>query len=102
MKVTFDPLRIEFKKDDVIEVVLTGEDLTMSTNDQNAPFSFGVTFPEGVQIYGLHEHCDNLALSSTGPGGTDPYRLKNSDVAFYEIGSPMALYGAVPVVYGHG
>ncbi|KAJ3640644.1 hypothetical protein Zmor_027193 [Zophobas morio] len=101
-RVTFSPFNIEFAKDGVTEVVLNGDRLTIANNDVTAPFSFGATFPEGRQLFGVHEHCDNVALQNTGPGGTDPYRLKNSDVAYYELNSPMALYGAVPVVYGQG
>jgi alpha 1,3-glucosidase len=77
-------------------------DHTALQNDVNAPFGFAVTYPEAVQLYGVHEHCETLALRNTAPGGTDPYRLKNSDIAYYEINSPMAMYGAVPVIYGHG
>jgi alpha 1,3-glucosidase len=80
----------------------TTRHFTVFQNDVNAPFSFAVTYPQAVQLYGVHEHCDTLGLRNTGPNGTDPYRLKNSDVSNYEINSPMALYGAVPVIYGHG
>ncbi|KAJ3640646.1 hypothetical protein Zmor_027194 [Zophobas morio] len=100
--VTFSPFNIEFVKDGVTEVLFNGDRLTVVNNDVTAPFSFGVTFPEGLQLFGIHEHCDSVALQNTEPGSTDPYRLKNSDVAFYELNSPMALYGAVPVIYGQG
>jgi hypothetical protein len=80
----------------------TTRHFTVLQNDVNAPFSFAVTYPQALQLYGVHEHCDTLALRNTADSGTDPYRLKNSDVAYYETNSPMALYGAVPVIYGHG
>ena len=32
---------------------------------------------------------------------TDPYRLYNLDVFEYEVNNPMALYGAVPLMYAH-
>ena len=35
-------------------------------------------------------------------GYSDPYRLYNLDVFEYELDSPMALYGHVPVLYAHG
>ncbi|KAG5872523.1 hypothetical protein JTB14_004397 [Gonioctena quinquepunctata] len=60
-----------------------------------------VTFPGALRIYGLPEHADGLALRTTKPGGTDPYRLYNLDVFEYELDSTMAIYGAVPVVYAH-
>jgi alpha 1,3-glucosidase len=100
--INFSPFNIEFSKDGVSEVVFNGDRLAVTRNDVNAPFSFAVTYPQAVQLYGVHEHCDTLALRNTADSGTDPYRLKNSDVAYYEINSPMALYGAVPVIYGHG
>lgn len=34
--------------------------------------------------------------------GSEPYRLYNLDVFEYELDSPMALYGSIPVLYGHG
>jgi alpha 1,3-glucosidase len=100
--INFSPFNVEFSKDGVSEVVFNGDRLAVTRNDVNAPFSFAVTYPQAVQLYGVHEHCDTLALRNTADSGTDPYRLKNSDVAYYEINSPMALYGAVPVIYGHG
>lgn len=50
--------------------------------------------------FNLH-FLSSLALRTTGPGGLEPYRLYNLDVFEYELDSPMALYGAVPVVYAH-
>ncbi|XP_017768243.1 PREDICTED: neutral alpha-glucosidase AB [Nicrophorus vespilloides] len=61
-----------------------------------------VTFPGAIRAYGLPEHADHLALRSTGPGATDPYRLYNLDVFEYELETTMAIYGAVPVLYAHG
>lgn len=49
---------------------------------------------------GIPEHADSFALKSTLGG--EPYRLYNLDVFEYEIDNGMALYGAVPIVYGHG
>lgn len=40
-----------------------------------------------------------------GPDGdfiTDPYRLYNFDVFEYELDETMALYGHVPLMFGHG
>ncbi|RZC33109.1 Glyco hydro 31 and/or Gal mutarotas 2 domain containing protein, partial [Asbolus verrucosus] len=101
VQVNFSPFSIAFSSPSS-KLVFEGNRLAMTKNDINAPFTFGVTFTNAVQLYGLHEHCDSLALQNTGPGGTDPYRLKNLDVPFFETNSPMALYGAVPVLYGHG
>lgn len=60
-----------------------------------------MTFPGAHRAYGLPEHADKLTLSSTGPGGIEPYRLYNLDVFEYEIHSTMAIYGSVPVLYAH-
>lgn len=60
-----------------------------------------ISFPGAHRAYGLPEHADKLPLSSTGPGGLEPYRLYNLDVFEYEVHSTMALYGAVPVLYAH-
>lgn len=39
--------------------------------------------------------------SSLSLSGGDPYRLYNLDVFQYELHSPMALYGSVPVLISH-
>lgn len=58
------------------------------------------SFPEAEVLFGIPEHADSFVLKSTS--GTDPYRLYNLDVFEYIIDSKMALYGSVPVLYGHG
>ncbi|XP_011184104.1 neutral alpha-glucosidase AB isoform X2 [Zeugodacus cucurbitae] len=58
------------------------------------------SFPEADVLFGIPEHADTFALKSTA--GTDPYRLYNTDVFEYILDSKMALYGSVPVLYGHG
>lgn len=58
------------------------------------------SFPEAEVLFGIPEHADSFVLKSTS--GTDPYRLYNLDVFEYVIDSKMALYGSVPVLYGHG
>ncbi|EDW81853.1 uncharacterized protein Dwil_GK25479 [Drosophila willistoni] len=58
------------------------------------------SFPEAEVLFGIPEHADNFVLRSTS--GTDPYRLYNLDVFEYIVESKMALYGSVPVLYGHG
>ncbi|TNN17347.1 Neutral alpha-glucosidase AB isoform 2 [Schistosoma japonicum] len=50
-------------------------------------------------VYGIPEHADGFILKSTSDG--DPYRLYNLDVFEYEVNSKMALYGSVPVIWGH-
>lgn len=51
-------------------------------------------------LFGIPEHADNFALRTTVDG--DPYRLYTLDVPNFVVDSPMALYGAVPVLYSHG
>ncbi|KFB48949.1 AGAP000862-PA-like protein [Anopheles sinensis] len=60
------------------------------------------TFPEAKVLFGIPEHADTFALRHTATKGTDPYRLYNLDVFEYELNNGMALYGSVPVLYGHG
>ncbi|CAH8548636.1 unnamed protein product [Schistosoma rodhaini] len=50
-------------------------------------------------VYGIPEHADGFVLKSTSDG--DPYRLYNLDVFEYEVYNKMALYGSVPVMWGH-
>ncbi|CAH8849245.1 unnamed protein product [Trichobilharzia szidati] len=50
-------------------------------------------------VYGIPEHADGFVLKSTSNG--DPYRLYNLDVFEYELNNPMALYGSVPLLWGH-
>lgn len=58
------------------------------------------SFPASEVFFGIPEHADSFALKSTS--GTDPYRLYNLDVFEHEVDSKMALYGSIPVLYGHG
>jgi mannosyl-oligosaccharide alpha-1,3-glucosidase len=58
------------------------------------------TFPQASILFGIPEHADSFVLKSTH--NTDPYRLYNLDVFEYELDNGMALYGSVPVLYGHG
>lgn len=58
------------------------------------------TFPGSEVLFGIPEHADSFALKPTIKG--EPYRLFNSDVFRFELDSPMALYGSVPVIYSHG
>jgi alpha 1,3-glucosidase len=71
----------------------------------HGPSSVGldVTFVDARHVYGIPEHATHLALPVTkGPGvESDPYRLYNLDVFEYEVESPMALYGAVPLMLSH-
>ncbi|CAH2061938.1 unnamed protein product, partial [Iphiclides podalirius] len=66
----------------------------------NEAVSIDVAFPDADHVYGIPEHTDKFALSTTTSG--EPYRLYNLDVFEYELDSRMAIYGAVPVLYAHG
>lgn len=59
------------------------------------------TFHQANILFGIPEHADSFALRTT-VGNGDPYRLYNLDVFEYELNSGMALYGSIPVIYGHG
>lgn len=58
------------------------------------------TFPQSEVLFGIPEHADTFALKPTV--GDEPYRLYTLDVTGYELDSRMPIYGAVPVIYGHG
>ena len=71
------------------------------------------SFHYASEVYGLPEHASSLALkttispldgSSSNPHHhyTEPFRLYNLDVFEYELDEPMALYGHIPVMLGHG
>lgn len=62
------------------------------------------SFPCAHDLYGLPEHSTPLSLPTTGPNGRykDPYRMYTLDVFEYELQEPMALYGTIPVLWGHG
>jgi len=70
------------------------------------PSSVGmdVSFARTHHVYGLAEHTGPLNLASTtGEKAkySEPYRLWTLDVYDYELDSPMALYGGVPLLLGH-
>ncbi|CAG9840095.1 unnamed protein product [Diabrotica balteata] len=98
------PLTITFYYQGLKQVVLDGERLVYESTDDSKAFTFKADFPEADRLYGLLDHAWNLALGDTNNGTAesgDPLRLRNSDSWGYEANSPMALYGARPVVYGH-
>ncbi|WOO82688.1 Glucosidase 2 subunit alpha [Vanrija pseudolonga] len=67
-------------------------------------FSLDFSFPGSDHVFGLPEHASPLSLPSTvGEGSyyTEPYRLWNVDIFEYLADSPMALYGAVPLLHAH-
>ena len=59
-----------------------------------------ITFVNCDNVYGIPEHSDRFNLKNT-KGSGDPYRLYNVDIFEYEAESPMALYGAIPMMVGH-
>jgi mannosyl-oligosaccharide alpha-1,3-glucosidase len=73
----------------------------------NGPTSVGfdVTFHGVSNVYGIPEHASTLSLRTTdgnNGGYGEPYRLYNLDVFEYELDQPMALYGSIPFMVGHG
>lgn len=63
-------------------------------------FAFDVDF-KATLLYGLFDHAHKMALSQTAHTNIDPFRLRNSDDWGYKVDSTTALYGNVPVIYGH-
>ncbi|XP_055910340.1 neutral alpha-glucosidase AB-like [Eupeodes corollae] len=76
-----------------------GEFLDSKPNGPEA-IALDFSFPQADVLFGIPQHAETFVLKSTE--GDDPYRLYNLDVAYYELESKMSLYGAVPVIYGHG
>ncbi|XP_041352622.1 neutral alpha-glucosidase AB-like isoform X2 [Gigantopelta aegis] len=74
---------------------------TFTDSKPNGPTSVGmdISFPGFQFVYGIPQHADSLALKTTK--NSDPYRLFNLDVFEYDIYSPMALYGSVPMMIAH-
>ncbi|KAJ6649262.1 Neutral alpha-glucosidase AB, partial [Pseudolycoriella hygida] len=68
---------------------------------KNGPeaISMDFVFNGADVLFGIPEHADNFALRTTTDG--EPYRLFTADVPNFLVDSPMALYGAVPVLYSH-
>lgn len=66
--------------------------------------SIDLTFPSAQHIYGLPEHASPLPLPDTLGSKAqynEPYRLFNVDIFEYLADSPMALYGAIPLLHAH-
>lgn len=70
------------------------------------PESVGVdvSFPSAEQLHGIPERTMDLALGNTvaadGTITSEPYRLYNLDVPYYELDKPLGLYGSVPLLIG--
>ncbi|KAJ8949570.1 hypothetical protein NQ318_016201 [Aromia moschata] len=94
------PFTVEFYLGQELQTIFDGSRLLMENTEDSQAFSFGVSFNKAQRLYGLYHHAFKIGLRETGDD-SDPFRLKNVDAIFYELDSPMALYGSVPVVYGH-
>nr|XP_023012994.1 neutral alpha-glucosidase C-like [Leptinotarsa decemlineata] len=93
-------MTVEFYNNDVLEVIFDASRLVLDNTEQSQALSFDVSFPGAKQLFGLHHHATKIALPNTADGSMDPFKLKNSDTAGYEVGSPMALYGSKPILCG--
>lgn len=127
--ITLSPFKIDFYQDNVLSVTVNGKNLfrfehyreksgipsdwddefsweeTFNNYTDSKPrgpeaIAVDFTFPDSEILFGVPEHCDTFALKPTI--GSEPYRLFTSDVPGYELDSVMALYGSIPVIYGHG
>uniref|UniRef100_A0A0G4IEL2 Glucosidase II subunit alpha n=1 Tax=Chromera velia CCMP2878 TaxID=1169474 RepID=A0A0G4IEL2_9ALVE len=59
-----------------------------------AAIGIDVSFPSSAVLTGLAEHATDLNLKAY----PEPYRHYNLDVFEYELDSPMALYGVIPLL----
>ncbi|CAH1964832.1 unnamed protein product [Acanthoscelides obtectus] len=102
-----EPLKVAFLYNEKELVVLDSTNLVMEYKNgkfdekdvEIKDIGFNVIFSDALKLYGLHHHAYNLELPDTSD--MEPFRLRNSDTANFEANSPMALYGSVPVIYGH-
>jgi alpha 1,3-glucosidase len=89
--------------------------LQVQHRSNGSAWSLDVRMLGARYAYGAPEHALDLVLPATftssssnnNPEGkdeqlTEPYRMYNLDVFEYEIGNPIGLYGAVPMVIGLG
>lgn len=117
------PFMVSFHRNDQLLIEINGEQMfnVESTNEpENETFqrwtdpqpygrqSLGLDIGFGgvTHLLGIPEHATSLTLKPTRSvksgtlGYTEPYRLYNLDVFEYELDSPMALYGSIPVMMG--
>ncbi|XP_018562585.1 probable glucan 1,3-alpha-glucosidase [Anoplophora glabripennis] len=97
------PFTVECYHQDQLEIVLNGDRLVMKNAEtvEDQAFSFRVEFEGANKLYGLAHHSFQMALKETVDGSSEPFRMKNLDIGEYDEDSPLALYGSIPVVYGH-
>ncbi|CAH1111002.1 unnamed protein product [Psylliodes chrysocephalus] len=98
------PFTVQFIYNKQVVVILDADKLVMENSDASEAFTFKVDFPGSTRLYGLLDHAYKMSLGKTNNGSDnsmDPFRLRNSDSWAYEANSPMALYGARPVIFGH-
>lgn len=100
VNVTYDPFKIDVYRDGKLVIGLNRNSKMVFNKDSEA-IAMDV-WMLGKRAYGIPEHAERLSLKNTGPGGLDPYRLFNVDYYGYKVDSRESLYGAVPVLYGHG
>ncbi|CAH2242557.1 jg8129 [Pararge aegeria aegeria] len=99
--ITIEPLKIEFvDHTGEVAVVLNENSQLVVEPLRVRREKIGDDDEQGnIVEVSIPEHTDNFYLKTTTSG--EPYRLYNLDVFEYELDSPMAIYGAVPVLYSH-
>lgn len=96
------PFRITFYNgNNVVSIINNDGLLEFEESEPNVAVGLDVWFPNSKEVYGLPTHADNLALRNTGPNVNEPYRYNNIDHAAFDAYNTQALYGAIPVIYGH-
>lgn len=79
---------------------------TFTDTKPRGPESVGIDigFPFANKLHGIPERTSAFALPDTVKADntaiSEPYRMYNLDVSFYETDSPFGLYGAVPLLIG--
>lgn len=78
--------------------------LTFTDSKPRGPESIGVdiSFPSASHLHGIPERSSPFDLPNTlhsdGHIQSEPYRMYNLDIPYYEHNSPVGLYGAVPLL----
>lgn len=99
----YSPFKISIYYLEELAIVINEQNyITFNSEDDDKSIAIDFSFPTATTAYGIPEHAESLSLKSTASLGLDPYRLYSSDYPGYDISTQEALYGAVPVLYGHG
>lgn len=95
-----NPFTIEFYyNNSVVSKINSDSLLVIEDQEPDVAVGIDVLFVGAKNAYGLPSHPESIALRETIQ--SEPYRLFNIDRSSYGYHETQALYGSVPVLYGH-